>query len=144
MRTTLSSLCLVATLSACTPPGDDPSAVSFGTPTTVTVAGRDYAVRAAQNDPILDRAFVTGARDMADAMAGGGGVPRSAAFEPRDTIRVAGATGRDAAIAAIAAWCEATGAAVPPDLARAVIRLDSATNERVWAGSCALAPPAAG
>ena len=143
MRTTLSSLCL-ATFSACTPPGDDPSAVRFGPPTTVTVAGRDYAVRVAQNDPVLNGAFVAGARDMADAMASGGGVPRSAAFEPRDTIRVAGATGRDAAIAAIAAWCEATGAAVPPDLARAVIRLDSATNERVWAGACAPAPPAAG
>jgi hypothetical protein len=46
---------------------------------------------------------------MTDAMASGDGVPRSAAFEPRDTIRVAGATGRDTAVAAIAAWCEATG-----------------------------------
>jgi hypothetical protein len=141
MRAILPPLCLAA-LSACAPPGGGTPSVSFGPPTTVTVAGRDFAVRQAQNDPVLNRAVVAGGRDMADAMVTGGGFPRAAAFEPRDTIRVAGATGRDTAIAAIAAWCEATGAAVPPDLARAVIRRDAATNELVWAGTCA--PPQRG
>jgi len=131
-------------LAACAPPGDSPAAVSFGPATTVTVAGRDYAVRAAQNDPVLNAGFASLARDMADAMATGGGVPRAGLFERRDTIRVAGATGRDTAIAAIAAWCGTQGAGIPPDLARATIRADATTNELVWAGTCVPPPPGAG
>ena len=143
MRAILAPVILAA-LAACAPPGSDTSAVSFGPTHTVTLGGRDYAVRTAQNDPVLNRGLVAGARDMADAMGTGGGVPRNAAFEPRDTIRVAGAQGREVALAVIAAWCRDQGAGVPPDLADSVLRIDRTTGEQVWAGTCAPPPPAAG
>ena len=130
---------LLAALAACAPQGGGTPEVSFGPTQTVTLGGRDYAVRTAQNDPVLRASLVAGGRDMADAMATGGGLPRNAAYEPRDTIRVAGAQGRDAALAVIAAWCRDQGAGVPPDLADAVLRIDRATGEQVWPGTCA--PP---
>jgi hypothetical protein len=46
MRAILSLLFLAA-LSACAPPGGGAPTVSFGPTTTVTVAGKDFAVRAA-------------------------------------------------------------------------------------------------
>ncbi len=128
---------LLAALAGCAPQGGGATAVSFGPTRTVTAEGRDYAVRTAQNDPVLRASLVAGGRDMADAMATGGGLPRNAAYGPRDTIRVAGAPGRDVALAVIAAWCRDQGAGVPPDLASAVLRMDRTTGEQVWPGTCA-------
>jgi hypothetical protein len=133
MRTILPPI-LLAALAGCAPPGGGIPAVSFGPTRTVTVEGRDYAV---QTDPVLRASLVAGGRDMADAMAASGGLPRAGAYEPRDTIRVAGAPGRDVALAVIAAWCRDQGAGVPPDLASAVLRMDRTTGEQVWPGTCA-------
>jgi hypothetical protein len=120
----------MAVLAGCAEGGGSNPDVSFGPVETVTVGARSLDVREASNDPVLRAALVASGTQMGDAMAVGG-MPRNGAFAPADTIRVAGATGRDEAIAAVAAYCTARGVGVPAGLAAAVVRRDPATGESV-------------
>jgi hypothetical protein len=117
-------------LAACTPVAEFAPRTAFGEPQTVTLDGRDLTIRTASNDPVLRSALVSGTQDMTAAM-GVPGMPRTGAHDFVDSFRVGGATGRNDALAVVAAFCAGQPVGLPLTLADTVVRIDAATGEYV-------------
>ena len=126
---------LVILLAACTPVEEFAPRAGFGPEQTVTLDGRDFTIRTATNDPILRSALVSGTQDMTAAM-GVPGMPRTGATDYVDSLRVGGATGRNDALAVVAAYCAGQPVGVPLTLADTVVRIDAATGEYVVPVRC--------
>jgi hypothetical protein len=128
-------LSVVVLLAACTPVEEFAPRIAFGPTETVTLDGRDFSLRTATNDPIPLTSLVSGTRDMTEAM-GVPGVPRNGTIDYVDTLRVSGATGRNEALAVVAAYCAGQPVGLPLTLADTVVRIDAATGEYVVPVRC--------
>lgn len=104
---------------------------------TQTTGTGKVTVREVKDDLVLRSALVSVGTDMTQEMAVGGGMPRTGAYERRDTIRVGGVPGRNEALAVVASYCRVNGRGEPPGLADAVVRIDPTTGEYVVPVTCA-------
>lgn len=128
-------LSVVILLAACTPVEEFAPRIAFGPAETVTLDGRDFTLRSATNDPIPRTSLVSGTRDMTEAM-GVPGVPQNGTIDYVDTLRVSGASGRNEALAVVAAFCAGQPVGLPLTLADTVVRIDAATGEYVVPVRC--------
>jgi hypothetical protein len=133
----IASVVLAGMLAACSPVDVFAPEPVFGPVQTVQVGGRDYAVREVSNDPVIRAALVAVGTDMGDSMVAGG-MPRNGAYDYLDTIRVAGAAGRNVAMTVVAAYCAAQGGSLPMAADGIVARIDPATGEYVFPFVCAM------